>query len=286
MIELHNGKAEEVLPCLKPGIAHAIITDPPYGTTACKWDSIIPFDVMWDFIRRAIAPRGAVVLFGSQPFTSALVMSNPQWFKYEWVWEKEHGTNFCNTPFQPFKTHEGISVFSSGAASHSKNGHMPYNPQMSEGKPYTLLAGVSSHEYHTASPGYKTVNKGKRYPKSVLRFNRDSGLHPTQKPVALMEYLIRTYTNEGETVLDFAMGSGSTGVAAINTGRNFIGIEKDPEYFKIASERIKNREEELKRSLFFGEEIPEVAAPVITTDKGIEVERTSLFDEPEILCLT
>ena len=221
----------------------AIITDPPYGTTACKWDSVIPFDEMWLRLNKLIKEDGAIVLFGSEPFSSALRMSNIRKYKYDWIWEKPNGTNFISVKYQPFRVHEQIMVFGDGAITYVKNGkNMKYNPQKTEGKPYTAKTGNaerrSVHREGSDMSGYTTVNDGTRMPRSVQKFNTDKGFHPTQKPVELMEYLIKTYTNEGDTVLDFTMGSGSTGLACKNTGRHFIGIELDEDYFKIAKERI------------------------------------------------
>ena len=206
-----------------------VLADPPYGTTACKWDSVIPLEPMWDELKRVIKPNGAIVMTASQPFTSTLTYSNIKQFKSSWIWEKEQGTNFQSAKFVPLKNHEDVIVFSSGKCT--------YNPQMTQGKPFLSGKGESTGVYG------KTVKKqvenfGTRYPKTVQRFNRETGLHPTQKPVALMEYLIKTYTNEGEMVLDFTMGSGTTGVAAKNLNRKFIGIEMDEKYFKIAQDRI------------------------------------------------
>ena len=216
-----------------------VLTDPPYGTTACKWDNIIPLEPMWEQLKRIIKPNGAIVLFGSEPFSSALRMSNIKNYKYDWVWEKERGSNFASVKYQPFKKHEIVSVFS--VKTHR------YYPQMLEGKPYTCKQGRKG-EVYGGDNGKEviTVNTGNRYPFSIIKFKRDRGLHPTQKPVALMEYLIKTYTNEGETVLDFTMGSGTTGVACINTNRDFIGIEINEEYYKIAENRIN----QTMRSLF------------------------------------
>jgi len=220
------------------GSIDAIITDPPYGTTACKWDSVIPFEPMWEQLNRIIKPNGAIVLFGSQPFTSALIMSNPKGFKYEWIWQKTRGSNFQTLKHQPWKMHENILVF---------NAKGVYNPQkytVSEDKidkrknvnnPLTNKGGVYGKLNRT-----RKKDDGTRYPGSIqtIKNPNNNSLHPTQKPVALMEYLIKTYTNENETVLDFTMGSGSTGVAAKNTNRNFIGIELDDKYFEIAQDRI------------------------------------------------
>jgi site-specific DNA-methyltransferase (adenine-specific) len=237
MSEIHllQGDCLEILPTLPDMSVDAIITDVPYGTTACKWDVIIPLDKMWAQVKRLC--KGVFVTTASQPFTSVLIMSNLDWFKYEWVWEKDNGTNFYNAPYQPLKTHENIVVFSSLASSYSPKGSMSYNPQFLDGKPYTSKQGRAKHTYHDYAEQHTTINNGTRYPRSVINLNTERGLHPTQKPVALYEYLIKTYTNPGDTVLDFCAGSGTTIVAAIKTGRNVIGIEKEPEYFEIMERR-------------------------------------------------
>jgi site-specific DNA-methyltransferase (adenine-specific) len=245
MIQLHKGDCLEVMQGIETGSIDAIITDPPYGTTACKWDSVISFKPMWEQLHRIIKPNGAIVLFGSEPFSSALRMSNIKNYKYDWVWQKPNGTNFLNYKYQPAKVLESISVFGFMATSYSKIGNMKYYPQMVKGEPYTCKQGRTG-ESHGRDKNtkqrrdIKTVSNGMRYPINVLKFNQQKGLHPTQKPVALMEYLIKTYTNEGEVVLDFTMGSGSTGVACVNTKRSFIGIEQDDKYFAIAQDRINN----------------------------------------------
>lgn len=235
MIELYHGKAEDIMPTLPQGCADAVIADIPYGTTACPWDTVIPFDVMWQCIRHVIKPKGAVVLFGSQPFTSALVMSNPAWFGCEWIWSKSNGGGFLNANRYPLKRHENIVVFSDGLPT--------YNAQMRRGKPYrcrSTAAGLTTQDQSVA--GWWTVNDGDRYPLSIVEYPNDTGLHPTQKPVALMEYLVKTYTNEGETVLDFTAGSGTTAVAAYKTGRNCIAIESDAGYFAIMQRRVRDAE--------------------------------------------
>ena len=214
-----------------------ILCDLPYGTTACKWDIIIPFEPLWKQYKRIIKDRGAIVLFGSQPFTSYLVMSNTSMFKYEWIWEKTRASNPYLAKRQPLRAHESVLVF----------GLKPcYYPQKTEGTSYTISprAGgrVASDERSNREGFVGKVGSG-RFPRSVVKISNPSaemGLHPTQKPIKLMEYLIRTYTNEGETVLDNCMGSGTTGVACMNTNRNFIGIEKDDQYFEIAKNRINN----------------------------------------------
>lgn len=219
-----------------------ILCDLPYGTTACKWDIVIPFEPLWKHYERIIKDNGAIVLTASQPFTSALVMSNHKMFKYEWIWEKAVGSNFAVAKYQPLKEHENILVFSKGKTI--------YNPIKEERKgsgKARLKNGYKSNGTSTEVYGGLQSNRmGKKYedlkyPSSVQYFNnrdRDRGMHPTQKPVELMEYLIKTYTNEGETVLDNCMGSGTTGVACKKTGRHFIGIEKDEKYFELAVRRV------------------------------------------------
>jgi len=234
LIKLIQGDCLEEMKNIPDGSIDAIITDPPYGTTACKWDSVIPFDRMWEQLHRVIKPNGAIVLFGSEPFSSALRMSNIKNYKYDWTWVKEQGTGFLNSKKQPLKNNETISVFYEKQPT--------YNPQMRLGfKPYTCKQGVHKTQNYGKQTGAVTISNGERYPLNTIKFDRDKDKqHPTQKPVALMEYLIKTYTNEGETVLDFTMGSGTTGVACVNTGRDFIGIEQDEKYLKIAEERIKS----------------------------------------------
>ena len=238
-IDLYNGdclqKMDELI--AKGVVVDAIITDPPYGTTACKWDSVIPFPEMWERLNKLIKPNGAIVLFGSEPFSSALRMSNIKNYKYDWVWKKSK----CGSPFtakyKPLTKHENISIFE------KKGNKTTYNPQMLEGKPYKRKwTPNKTNNMKYGIKGVETDNKGTRHPDCILEFQqkwrRQDQVHPTQKPVALMEYLIKTYTNENELVLDFTMGSGSTGVACVNTNRNFIGIELDETYFNIAKERI------------------------------------------------
>lgn len=217
----------------------AVITDPPYGTTACKWDSAIPFDAMWERLKKLRNDNAPIVLFGSQPFTSLLIVSNLREFKYEWIWVKNIGSNFASVKYQPFKEHENVLVFG--------NKRVNYYPVLEKRKPSGLKRCKSSpiksnttgSEITGMGKFNKAIKRGElRYPRSIQEFNVERGLHPTQKPVELMEYLIKTYTNEGDTVLDFTMGSGSTGVACVNTNRKFIGIELDENYFKIAKKRI------------------------------------------------
>jgi site-specific DNA-methyltransferase (adenine-specific) len=229
-VDLMQGDCLEMMAEIGPGSVDLVLTDPPYGTTACKWDAVIPFAPMWAHLKRVLKPDGAAVFTASQPFTSALVMSNAAQFKYCWVWNKAKAANFACVRTQPLKVHEDVVVFGGG-----------YRPQMSEGE-YRKKGGYFVERETAVTAGAPAKFNNTYYPKSILDFsvagNADSRLHPTQKPVALMEYLIRTYTNEGEVVLDFTMGSGTTGVAAMNTGRRFIGIERDESYFTIAEQRI------------------------------------------------
>lgn len=220
----------------------AIIADLPYGTTACSWDSVIPFEPLWVHFKRVLKERGAVVLFGSQPFTSALVMSNPRGFSHSWIWEKENGTNFFMVNRAPFKVHEDICIFYGGKS---------YNPQYTAGDAYRVASGTH-HRPYLGSPesanGTITDNPGIRWPRSIQEFTSEKGLHPTQKPVALLEYLVKTYTNPGDTVLDCTMGSGTTGVACGRLNRSFVGIEQDAGYFEIAKTRIMNAYDDFVRT--------------------------------------
>jgi site-specific DNA-methyltransferase (adenine-specific) len=236
-IELIQGDCLEKMKDIPDKSIDMILCDLPYGTTACKWDTIIPFEPLWEQYKRIIKDNGAIVLTASQPFTSALVMSNVKMFKYEWIWEKDGGSNFATTKYQPMKEHENVLVFGKGT--------IKYNQQKQErigsrkGKvTKTVDSGRKDSVYGTQEGGKELEVPELRTPRSIQRFTRERGLHPTQKPVALMEYLIKTYTNEGDLVLDNCMGSGTTGVACKNLNRNFIGIEKDPEYCEIAEKRI------------------------------------------------
>ena len=234
MINLYHGDCLEVMKGIPDGSVDAIITDPPYGTTACKWDSVIPFEAMWEQLKRVIKPNGAIVLFGSEPFSSVLRMSNIKMYKYDWVWVKPQGVDPFMSKIRPLNNIENIIVF---------GGKIMYNPEMSSGKPYHIIRDKTNRVKETSGAIMRqteTVNNGTRLPTRTLYIKQERGIHPTQKPVALMEYLIKTYTNESETVLDFTMGSGTTGVACKNLSRKFIGIEKDLTYFNIAKDRINN----------------------------------------------
>ena len=236
-IKLIKGDCLEVMKSIPDKSIDMILCDLPYGTTACIWDIIIPFKPLWEQYNRIIKDNSAIVLFGSQPFTSALIMSNLKMFKYEWIWEKDAGSNFTTVKYQPMKEHENILVFGKGKTR--------YFPIMQErigsrkGKETTTIDSGRKDSVYGTQEGRGILKVGKlRYPRSIQRFNRERGLHPTQKPVKLLEYLIKTYTNEGELVLDNCMGSGSTGVACLKTNRKFIGIEQDDKYFEIAYNRI------------------------------------------------
>ncbi len=232
-IELMQGDCLELMRDIPDKSVDLVLTDPPYGTTACKWDSVIPFEPMWAQLNRIIKSNGAIVLFGSEPFSSALRMSNIKAYKYDWVWEKSKATNYLNAKIQPLRASENICVFYKSRGT--------YKPQMTAGEPYNKGTALRTTDVYGSQVSVEVKSEGERYPRDVIYYKTaefEGKHHPTQKPVALLEYLIRTYTNEGETVLDFTMGSGSTGVACVNTGRDFIGIELDAGYFKIAEKRI------------------------------------------------
>jgi len=228
-----------------------ILCDLPYGTTACKWDTIIPFEPLWEQYKRIIKDNGAIVLTASQPFTSALVMSNPDMFKYELMWEKEKASNFMLLKKQFGKVHENILIFCKTSTKYNPIKILANPDKIDKRKRFNDV--IKKDGVTPELKLYRPVDNGLRYPTSVLYFNRDeNALHPTQKPVALFEYLIKTYTNEGDLVLDNCAGSGTTGVACQNTNRNFILIEKDPEYCKISEARIKAYEEDKQKTLLKG----------------------------------
>lgn len=214
-MQLICGDAIEGMKMIPDHSVDMILTDLPYGITNNGWDKILPFDQLWEQYKRIIKKNGAVALFAMNKFMGKVIESNLKWFRYEWIWEKPNTRGFLNSHYMPLKCHENILIFYK---------HKPtYNPQFAWGKPYE---------------DYVTVSDGRRYPRDVIKFNCETGYHPTQKPVPLLEYMIKTYTNPGETVLDCCMGSGSTGVAAIKTAREFIGIEKEKDYYAIAKKRI------------------------------------------------
>jgi len=255
---LIHGEALEELAKLEDKSVDLILTDPPYGTTACSWDSVIDFDKMWKQLHRIIKPNGAMVLFGSEPFSSLLRVSNLKNFKYDWIWNKKHAGCFITAKFRPMQVAENIIVFGKD--------RINYHPIMMDRekkniRPVNIGWKQNSQSAQSIASGKsisdKNYNKNKVFPKNLLNYsNRDNELnalnrvHPTQKPVKLLEYLIKTYTLENETILDFTMGSGSTGVACVKTNRNFIGIELDKNYFKISKKRINEASEKQERKLF------------------------------------
>jgi len=228
---LMKGDCLERMEEIESGSVDMVLADPPYGTTACKWDSVIPLEPMWEQLKRVIKPNGAIVLFGSEPFSSALRMSNIKNYKYDWKWDKISPTGHLNAKKRPMKKLEDICVFSVHYSNYKPQG-LVYNPRKKSRKSTT--EGSNCYGKHND----ENISLYQGYPTERLEIKNENGFHPTQKPVALMEYLIKTYTNEGELVLDFTMGSGTTGVACKNLGRKFIGIEMDEGYFNIAKERM------------------------------------------------
>lgn len=256
MINLMHGDCLELMKDIPDHSIDMILCDLPYGTTDCKWDSVIPFDKMWECVNKVVKRDGATVLFGSEPFSSSCRMSNIKRYKYDWLWDKKSAGNFMVAKYQPLKTFENIMVF---------GGSINYYPQLQGGfenrvheaarpKKSDFLGGIKSGMFFQTE---KNKAGDERYPKAIIELSKQSSecrnarsYHPTQKPVRLLEYLIKTYTQKGETVLDFTMGSGSTGVACVNTGRSFIGIEKDGHYFEVAQKRIADAEREREPLLF------------------------------------
>lgn len=232
-IKLLHGDCIDLLPTLKDKSINCVIVDLPYQVTDCSWDSLIPFDFMWSQIKRLTGSKVPVVMTATQPFTSSLITSNLKQFKHEWIWEKHQGTNPMAASYAPMKCHESVLVFCDGSPN--------YYPQMEKGTPYSGFKGdkgIGEIYGDNLKSEHRDNPDGSRYPRSVQYFKGDKGFHPTQKPVCLMEYLIKTYSKENDTILDFTMGSGTTAVACFNTNRNFVGIERDDGYFKICVERI------------------------------------------------
>ena len=240
------GDCLELMKEIPNGSIDMILADLPYGTTACKWDTVIPFEPLWAQYKRIIKDNGAIVLFGSQPFTSALVMSNPKLFKYQWVWVKSKKTGFTNGKNRPLSQHEDVLVFSKGNVANGSKLMMKYNPQglqplgkVRKGDKNKSIGDTNGQKYYRPSQSKDYVQEFTNYPTTILSVASDGKtIHPTQKPVPLLEYLIKTYTNECETVLDNTAGSGTTAIAAINTNRKYICMEKDPTYFEIMKHRI------------------------------------------------
>ena len=250
---LFNKDCLEVMRDMDDNSIDCIICDLPYGTSASSWDKILPMESLWKEYKRIIKPNRAIILFAQQPFTSLLISSNLSMYKYNWIWEKDNGTNFMNAHYCPLKITEDICVFGTGATSYVKSGeNLIYNPQFTEGKPYKITSGNQKDNSAVVRGGkggredvggYTTESDGKRYPKNLIKFNRDKDkLHPTQKPLELLNYIVKTYSNKGDIILDNTMGSGTTCLSAKQLGRKYIGIELDENYFNIAKERIKNTE--------------------------------------------
>lgn len=242
MIELdriYNEDCLEGMQRIPDGSIDAVICDLPYGTTANKWDSVIPLDELWAEYKRICKPTAPIVLFSQQPFTTILAMSNLEWFKYEWIWEKENGSNFLNAKFVPLKVHENVLIFYKESPT--------YNPVMRTGfEPYRCRDKGSNANYGEIKGGVLSESNGERYPIDIIYYHRDAdAFHPTQKPVDLLRYLVLTYTNEGDTVLDNCMGSGTTAIACIKEKRHFIGFELSKEYYDKACRRIKAEQAQL-----------------------------------------
>ena len=233
-MKLYNEDCLNILPTISDKSIDLILTDPPYGTTQCKRDSVIPFEPMWKELKRIIKDNGCIALFGSEPFSSYLRISNIKWFKYDWIWNKKNISNPLIAKYQPLRQHEIITIFYNKPCN-----YYPIKTDLHIERNYKQYNKTDLHGKY--NPSFIGKTKGK-YPKSIIEFsNADKNkLHPTQKPIVLLEYLIKTYTNENDTVLDFTMGSGSTGVACKNINRKFIGIEKDTKYFDIAKNRIES----------------------------------------------
>ena len=257
--EILLGDCLELMKDIPNGSIDMILCDLPYGTTACKWDTIIPFKPLWEQYERLIKPNGAIVLTSAQPFTSALIMSNPKLFKYEWIWHKHKGTGHLNAKRQPMSNHENILVFGKP--------NIKYNPQMTEGEPYNLRGshnispdGITYNGSKPLKVGYsKDYDSSKRYPLTIQKFDnhnqKDNRFHPTQKPVELFEYLIKTYSNEGDLVLDNTAGSGTTAIACLNTKRQFIVMEKEQKYYDIILKRVGDLNKKFEPQTLFGNEM-------------------------------
>ena len=239
MIDIKQGDCLELMKDIPDTSIDMILCDLPYQETGNKWDKFVNLEQLFNEYRRIIKDDGCIALNGTFKFGTHLMNIAPDLYKYEWVWEKDNGTNAPNVNLQPFRVHEYIFIFGKGRVTNGNRIPMKYYPQKTEGKPYKQKSGRMSENWKGGLNNIITDNKdGLRHPKTIQKFNRDRGYHPTQKPVALLEYLIKTYTNEGDTVLDNCMGSGSTGVACVNTNRDFIGYELNEKYFKIAEKRI------------------------------------------------
>ena len=239
------GDCLELMKDIPDGVVDCILTDLPYEITSCAFDVRIPFEPMWEQFKRVTKFNAAIVLFSQMPFGAELIMSNRKMFRYEWIWEKSSGGGFLNAKKMPLRCHENILVFYQRLPT--------YNPQWTWDEPYKIRQKGCGKGYgwrRCREKHYLSESDGRRYPRDKIFFDSVQDVHPTQKPVDLLEYLIKTYTNEGETVLDATMGSGSTGVACVNTGRDFIGFEKEQHFFEIAQRRISEAEAKIEQSLF------------------------------------
>ena len=251
-IQLFCGDCLDVMKGIPDGSVDLVLTDPPYGTTACKWDNVIPFEPMWEQLKRICKENAAIILFSAQPFTTDLILSNRKMFRYEIIWEKTQAQGFLNANKMPLRAHENLVVFYRKLPTYTPIKNRVERKDVGRVRQVNAMRSQQYREMDRTV----WVETGERYPTDVIRFSNWNGAlfgktqkhikHPTAKPVNLLEYLIKTYTNEGETVLDFTMGSGSTGVACINTNRRFIGIEKDPRYFEIAKNRIETEVSQLR----------------------------------------
>ena len=259
---VHNGDCLKIMPKLKDKSVNMILCDLPYGTTACTWDAIIPFDKLWKQYERLIKDNGCIALFGQEPFSSHLRMSNLKLYKYDWIWIKSRACGFYNVKHRPMNSHELISIFSKATTRSNSEGTMKFYPQGLK-KLDKVVSGIkdcqadrAGHKFSRLANKAKYIQKYTNYPTKILKFsNVPSPVHPTQKPISLLEYLIRTYTEVDDTVLDNTMGSGSTGVASVNLNRRFIGIEKDKTYYKIAQDRLKlaSKNKEINKNKFLEE---------------------------------
>jgi site-specific DNA-methyltransferase (adenine-specific) len=246
-IQLFNDDCFNVLPKLIEDNVkvNMVFADLPYGETGNVWDNKINLTLMFDYLKELITEDGTILFTGTFKFGTLLYNVCPELYKYDWVWQKEHGTNFPSVNYQPFRNHEFVFVYGKGRVSPGKRTPMKYYPQKTKGKPYTTQTGTKSTCYKGGVTNITTVNQGDRHPKTIQFFKRDKGQHPTQKPVSMIEYFIKTYTDENDIVLDFTMGSGSTGVACQNLNRKFIGVELNEEYYNIAVERIFDKQTKL-----------------------------------------
>jgi len=252
MNQILNGDCLELMKDIPNGSIDMILCDLPYGTTACKWDAVIPFDKLWEQYERIIKINGAIVLTASQPFTSALIMSNPKIFKCEWIWQKNRGSNFATTKYQPMKEHESVIVFCKGVS----NYYPIMQPRAEGGKSRAKYAinpsNTGKRESYNGMTETETrvLNEDLRVPSSIQKFNTEVGLHPTQKPVALFEYLAKTYSKENDLVLDNCAGSGTTAIACLNTNRQFIVMEKEQKYYDIILNRVEEWHKKNQTNIF------------------------------------